>query len=86
MNISPLYTNNIKDVNLQEIDIRNNTNDIEIGDNAEFINIRKPDTVVKINRQTPNNIPVLILNSYLQQLIASNLINRAINLLKIQYI
>ncbi len=51
MNISSLYTNDTKDSNLQEINIGNYTNDIEIGDNAGFINIGGTDTVVKINKQ-----------------------------------
>src|ERR1700734_11999 len=77
VNISPLYTNDIKDSNLQEINIGNYTNDIEIGDDAGFINIGGPDTVVKINGQTPSSIPVPIPNSYLEQLTASNLVSRS---------
>ena len=77
VNISPLYTNNIEDFNLQEINIGNYTNDIEIGDDAGFINIGGPTTVVKINGQTPSSIPVPIPNSYLEQLTASNLVSRS---------
>src|ERR1700734_4469931 len=47
VNISPLYTNDVEDSNLQEINIGNYTDDIEIGDNAKIINIRGPDTLIR---------------------------------------